>query len=553
MAQPTFKTRSTSPDGYISFYPFTFEDTSAHTGDAANNFADIVNGRPSSGPGSKRSGGFSLNSIGADTTKVSRVFVHDEIISITTNKPKGGAGSWSAVLSSKRNFKSILHPGCWCLIYISNHQLTGKEGAQPEAGLKMLGIVKSVRCIEEVSELGARTVRYEVGGEDFHSVLNSQVYTNATLADQTAQNKAAPEVNNYTQGYIAYNAKFRRKALTPDEIVEGLIESFLGSPDPEGRSTARTGTPYLLPEKISKIFTSEKLANGDFIALMKRCFTKKLIGKTALPPGLGNQFVIWNMIQAYCHRTFNECYTELLPSSTPKGIRLLPTVVLRPIPFNSEAKKIHEKTLSILAGNHALKPSDYGDDGQQLYIGKTLEESQIIAMNYGKSDAERFNFFLVCANQAQNIPQGEAFQIQALTNAVDGVNKLSDVGSMARYGARPFIIGSNYLILDSKTILVLNEIIRDMYKRAHLFENGTVRFIGSAAHIPVGTNVKFVDRGWIAHIESVSHFFNVSSDGRKSYRSQIQFVRLQNSKTGQPLDMVENPGQRGNWDRGVTE
>jgi len=46
----------------------------------------------------------------------------------------------------------------------------------------MIGIVRTVRVIEETDgESGIRIARYEISGEDFHTVLNTNVYLNAAL------------------------------------------------------------------------------------------------------------------------------------------------------------------------------------------------------------------------------------------------------------------------------------------------------------------------------------------------------------------------------------
>jgi hypothetical protein len=88
------------------------------------------------------------------------------------------------------------------------------------------------------------------------------------------------------------------------------------------------------------------------------------------------------------------------------------------------------------------------------------------------------------------------------------------------------------------------KLLREWYFGTHRLLNGTLVMQGSTEYIAVGNNIKF-DAGLInvtpnmnsasrnrnktnsilAHVESVSHSFTVGSDGARSYRTTIQFVR----------------------------
>src|SRR5690606_38668788 len=126
-------------------------------------------------------------------------------------------------------------------------------------------------------------------------------------------------------------------------------------------------------------------------------------------------FTLWSMVQSYSHSILNECYTELLPTSTSSGIRLMPSVVLRPIPFTrkkpgevtglkqSEDEKQFEqkygekakgRNLPTLRIQDSQVRSQAGADLEYgFYTSKIIQEDEIGGINYGKSDSERFNFF----------------------------------------------------------------------------------------------------------------------------------------------------------------
>src|SRR5271157_4346572 len=128
MAYSTF---STTPDCNVIFFPYEQEDTSD------TDLSDVVTPSPQS-----------------------PISAQPDIIECQTSKSKGGVGSWSVLLSTRINYKAMIHPGCWCLIYMSNHKLSGEEKSEETSGLKMIGIVRSVRTKEIINpETGTRIVR----------------------------------------------------------------------------------------------------------------------------------------------------------------------------------------------------------------------------------------------------------------------------------------------------------------------------------------------------------------------------------------------------------
>jgi hypothetical protein len=87
-------------------------------------------------------------------------------------------------------------------------------------------------------------------------------------------------------------------------------------------------------------------------------------------------------------------------------------------------------------------------------------------------------------------------------------------------------------------------LMREWYFNTHRLLNGTIEVYGISEYIAVGDNIRF-DAGLInptpninsasnekkhnqyilAHVEAISHSFNVSSDGTRTYRTTISFVR----------------------------
>lgn len=532
--------RSQSPDANVIFYPFETEDTEK-------------NGR---------------NRIDIRTTEV---VAHDHILELQTNKPKTGTGTFSVMLSSAVNWKGILHPGCWCIIYMSDQRLTGEENGEEDSGLKMLGIVRSVRRAEQTDpSTGKKTLRYLVAGEDFHSVLTIPIYINQHLT-QTSQGNTLPS------GLFLFG-KLWKAFIRPNEVVKALVDSLLGRPafilDKGNNSNVvqnvpllnRTGIPYRMPEQVARrIFGGRRAASNFFTGLLTFFFQQDLIGeyfnKTEVPPGTHS---LWSIMLSYSNRLLNELYTDLLPVSVFGKNILLPSLVLRSIPFsspeakntirknglismqeaggepNKTAKRPATRRSGIALNSRARgkrKKSVGPGRGAHFYVSRVITESEIFSLNSGKSDRERFNFFLISPNIAQG-QVGEAAVTLALLNNPDTA---VDKNSLARYGLRPYITQSNFIPTGSTNtnFLELNRICEDLWGRAYLFESGQVLLTGSKDFIPVGTNIQFIERDWLAHVEAVNNTYAVdSTSGVKTFRTQISFVRLQ-TLSGEPIEAVD--------------
>src|SRR5262249_27753166 len=131
--------------------------------------------------------------------------------------------------------------------------LTGSE----DGGLKMVGIVRSVRRKEGLDGNGKRVVRYLVSGEDFSSVFNTPIYINSNLSTVAGGSRATVVNSIWILGPRFDNI------LSPSEMVDALIDSLLGRPsyETDGNQKAirkstivgRTGQPYLVPKEVARM------------------------------------------------------------------------------------------------------------------------------------------------------------------------------------------------------------------------------------------------------------------------------------------------------------
>jgi hypothetical protein len=530
---PDFHVTSHCPDATVIFYPWVYED------DQDPNITED------------------------NYLNTTEVHAHSQIVAVSTTKPKGGVGSWEITLGSDRNWLSVLHPSCWCLIYLSDTVMptTGPTGIQ------MVGIVKSVREVESVDREGRRTVRYQVSGVDFHEVLNTPVYLNPILLSLTDTDASLIYLSSKLQDIYG---------KSPGEVIETLFEIIVGQPTTvvNGKvvpapPTSKVPTARTVPPALAARF-SGSATTPYFTSFMARNIQANLLGKNMTTPLVTNGSTFWSMVEAYAHRVLNEVYTDLLPMLNADGnLVLMPTMVMRAIPFSTKDQQPHPSCIGFHSyGGSYYDPSTtsivgIGDNAQAFFSGnsyflsRSIRDGEILALDKGKGDAERFNFILHTPDITMDQTRDSAQVIYALLKDNAGLYPLS----VHRNGLRMHVGSSTYLLgeaLDSKaasnTADILNQITRDMWSKAHLYENGTVLVPGVKKHIPVGTAMWLTDRGLVGHVEAVSHSYTSDGEGHNTFRTSIAFSRLQ-AVSHKPADLTgqsSTSAHQGKWDRGVT-
>lgn len=561
MSSSTTTIHSTSPDARVVFFPYKTVRTEDLVGKGPDEFM-----------------------------ATEPLVVQEDLISVSTSKSKGGVGSFTIQLSPNQAYKGLIEPGCWCLIYLSDERLTGKDYASMNSGLKMLGIVKSVRRTEQTDASGRRFVSYQVGGEDFQAMFNSSIYLNGQLTSG-----GSDLVSVSILGAVADLMKIQGSIIRPDQTISILLESLLG---PITRKVKDKGNIFLenselvvggraksvlVPSELTRRLLGKSPEGNYFSGMMTYFLPSNLPGASVPIPQIGGVVSVWSLLQSFCNPITNEIYTDLLPASVSGGdkeygVRLVPSFVLRPLPFSvqKEPEKAHPSCEIFLdAAGKQNVPRRQSDGTKQIispvkdqqasnfYVSRHIEEHEILSLNSGKSDHERFNFFFVTPSVGGSVTLPEAAMVaEVLKDKKGGLTSLANVPSLQRYGLRPYIASSQYFV--NNDLQVFNRIVKDMWKDAYLWENGSVSLVGSKEHIPVGTNIVFVERGWEAHVERVDHEWSVRYDGVKAYHTNIAFTRLQ-TKDGKPVDHRvsdqraslrdggDQSGQQGDWDRGTNK
>jgi len=455
------------------------------------------------------------------TSESKVMLVYDDILSVQTSKNKQSAGSWDVTLAPGKEYNKIIHPGDWVTIHISDEKLDQEK--DKAKSIKLIGIVKTVRKMETTNpETGLVYTRFTIVGQDFASCLNIPLYINNELAGTDKGTKETAFVSLF----YGAGSDPKDRVAGPKKLAEQILSLiFNGGPT---KSEASLGYQFNVPPQLIKDIGGDNSGSG-FLSFVKKDFQNNLVGISAVQPDIGGTVTAMSLLQVYSNQILNEFYADIFPNGKDS---VSPTLVLRSIPFNKNKGMPFEQCLSIKdASQDGLLPKK---NDNKLYLSRNISDSEILSLNFGKSDAERFNFFLAVPNMVS-----ASLSKSLIVNLIEGsggLQGLGDTESIKKHGLRPYIASSIFTIgKESDSLVKFNKTVKDMWNEAYLYDNGLVELIGSAQHIPVGTNIKFTDRSWIAHVESVNNNYMVNPyTGLKTFKTTVAFVRLQ-TIDGKPL------------------
>jgi hypothetical protein len=244
---------------------------------------------------------------------------------------------------------------------------------------------------------------------------------------------------------------------------------------------------------------------------------------------------VWQILLENSNHALNEMYCEIDWDNQSDDLDLVLYNRIKPFAY---------KDFKPTAGKSSKLKSYF----QYIKMHK-INSIDVISVNAGTNWRDKFNFIEIK-------PQFQDFAVVA--NWYKQKSQVFDPVSFQREGFRPLIIDTKQFPssggkdggLPTDVGIKWDELeewaklLREWYFGTHRLLNGTLVMQGSTEYIAVGNNIKF-DAGLInvtpnmnsasrnrnktnsilAHVESVSHSFTVGSDGARSYRTTIQFVR----------------------------
>jgi len=500
------------------------------------------------------------------------------LVNVQTSKSKGDpVGTFNFTLAPTRNWVSVITPGSWCAIFMSNEPIVKETfNVANKNYVKMFGRIDNVRVEVSVDDEGARTTRYMVSGQDWSSMLNNTFYVDPLLSDPSqAQNSEGNAL------YLQIIKNLLSKNNTPSmfDIASNLqsLLSIFGKPldVPDTTRLAKPTYNVVLPSEAVKFFgfvDAEVSSNGKaigsaFSSATNGGFTTSGTSTTDLnkiivlqtgslnsseglydteirdgggwlnPFSMVGQHSLWSIMMDNCNYALNEMYPEMrwLGEDKPQL-----TLYSRIKPFSFQENPIEGVDTQLRAQFKNV-------------VTHRLHDETVISVNAGTNWRDKFNFVEIKPDLSEfNIHDlASKLKSQAYQKKPGGVAAATDV--FDREGFRPLIYSIKQVPIqvgadtgDKYDVELLNKwvnMLQEWFFDTHRLLNGRITMTGSSEYIPVGDNIMF-DAGLIGvsanynsvapsagkcfvlgHVESVQHSFTVESDGARAFQTVIQFVR----------------------------
>lgn len=407
--------------------------------------------------------------------------VTDAIAGMTVNKNMSQpSGEFEFLLFPTSNWKSLISPGDWVVIYMYGGTATNAKGNDSKDMLTFGNVDRVARVLAKEEESDKTTLRFKINGRNFGKIFETtDVFFDPYVIQGLSKNGTNPlDVMIQTAGLNLIG--------TPDDQVNSILDIFIGG----GAQSVGFGgatsplKQWLLPQALASLFptvVNGTIPDGPCINdILQRMIDRPLPGykvDSAITPGENGD--VFELLKRNSNDVINELFFEEIRLGDHK---LTPSIIMRPRPlqspfFANNCGKNFSKVNEHLGGMHKSL--------QQLAKESFLELSptEIVHENLGKDDHTRFNFHWFEA------PSQQAYLISAVSGfPQDGVirNPMVARESVKRHGlrryqqmmefAQPF--GSRPEDAFPELLQAFMAQIYDQNFANHLYESGTIECSG---------------------------------------------------------------------------
>lgn len=439
------------------------------------------------------------------------------------------------------------------IVDIARSKKTGQINKLTD-GFKGVFKIQSVRKNLTVDPDGKKRVLIKITAFAF-TEFNNSIYFNPYLRrdNQGTDKDSLLFPTNLGADY----AQLINPSTNPDcqDILNLLIQSFIGVGVSDqgvksvGSALITTNTHFYIPQQVGTflgvkgakaakdvynyMFGIQKYSGSNNVNLQvglnpsnlvdpKNRFyytTEKCLGTTLIRAEYWNQQKAWSIMNQYTNAPINELYTCFRVS--PSG-DVMPTVVFRQIPFNSEF---------------------FGQDPFAVEASVTkflslprwkVATALILSTDLGRDEAARINFVQYYASPPSDIGKPDAY----MSAQTASKNYVYDINDVSRSGLRPMVITTSFedltLLKDEYIGKKCAYIMGDCVIGEHLKLNGTIECAGIVDPISVGDNLEY--DGNVYHIEEVNHVCSINSEqGTKMFRTILKLshgVSISDTRTG---------------------
>lgn len=457
-----------------------------------------------------------------------------EISSLRVSKSLSSTSSFEIRLLPTKNFKQLISPGDWMLIYLHDTATTKAANDPKEMDSKnivMIGNVDRVsKSFEKDKETDKTMLRFVVSGRGIEKVFeNTDIWFNPFLQKEKELDVLMRDAGLETTG-------------NPSTIVKLLIDIFLGKGANIGRSKTSDLSMWSIPQEMARILKSS--GDARFYGILKQEIESDLPGYGArLMLAVNSNGSLMDLMKRYSNEIINQLYFEDVRDSDGY---VYPTVVLRPRPVNTPA--FEKRNPAQLKGKFKTL--------QKLAKENSVEilQSEIIYEDLGKDDHAKFNMWWLNAhNKLDSIMNG--------TENLKSYNPLIVSSSIKRDGLRRFEQTLDFsFIQDTKSsglsdvdlVSAFADQLYDFHFANHLYDQGTIECTGVleaelGKALIVKGNPAFPNAAdKVYYIEGYEHTWNFPSTWRTTFTlthgqwldQQNIFIDIDESNGGKPDDML---------------
>ena len=442
------------------------------------------------------------------------------------------------------NYATAISPGDFVFVNILNWESESRRVANLSRELKPInGVNDGFKGLFKVQSVRKQLMSDPSSGTKMFAVritgfafteFNNSVYFNQYLISSGLDENLAI-YNSEILG--AWSALVSQKGLTNvQDISKALIEAFIGSGvgdtgRKDGQSLLRSpNVQFLMPKGVGSLlgvqglvaakdaytylFGIQQYASGANQTLGNGMnpqsapapddgrfiyCSKNVEGDCITKAEYWNQTKLWSILNQYSNSPINELYTCF---RVTKNNRVMPTIVLRQIPFTTDDFDAGSTTVTRFMNLPRWR----------------ISSALITGYDLGRDEAARINFVQYFGRSTIG-KDGVS-----ISEEIAQANYLFDKDDVKRNGLRPYVATSAFdEPVPNRTLFRSPQwakIVGDSLIGGHLKMNGSLDAFGIVDPIAVGDNLEF--DSVVYHIESISHSCAQSQDGKtRSFRTKI--------------------------------
>lgn len=488
------------------------------------------------------------------------------IDAVTFSKNLGApSGSFSFRLDNSRDWKDIIKPGQWCLIFMTNEGdlVFSKEKKSTKTGdtaparkasgtgqgvadlpvmsrenikknrLRGMCYIERVAVNVVMTEGRVLDVVYDVTGRDFGVVYEqTDVWYNYFKFEKAIVEGLQTQLTLQSQNSIKeLVATTHDLFMAPQKVIKSKKKNAV--------ELTEVGTQWLLPRAMLSMldipFDSSTPFFGN-ITDLKEAFSDTLCKIPIVNPLSYINGNAWEKLKQFSIPELHELFTELNEDGHPR-------LIFRPIPWaidGSGFPKIKGQLKDKRWPLFYLDLADVNNDRKERLVISAIDVDEFVA---GEDNHNRYNHFLTSAQTSFNLAESIISVLENVPSTKGRKFPSIQKGSVQRHGFRPMHVDVNTFgfasegkggknkngEVNAKLLVEYNELVLDYWNNAIFFESGDAKILGRN-DLRVGKAVIFdkdvpYNGNKIFYVEEYVDEFIIEPKGVNTWYQSVQLTR----------------------------